>query len=192
MKMGTHSIAGSARLALRLAVLFAMVPLLNACEVQRTPRAQVLNPDSARASEIEVALAGYTAAVIQRDARRSASYFTPDARLYSPGSPDLVGSDMIRGTLVHTLESAEVTALTMEREIIDIAGDSTAYEVGTFSRSYREDGADEQTVNGTYMIRWRLEPQATWRIHTMLLQHASAEAADTDTTGTVPARPTDR
>lgn len=168
-----------------LAALFATVPLLNACEVQRTPRAAVMNVDSARASEIEVALAGYTAAVMQRDARRSASFFTPDARLYTPDSPELAGSDMIRGMLQQALATAEVTALTMQREIIDIAGDSTAYEMGTFSESYREDGADEQTITGTYMIRWRLEPEATWRIQTMLVQHAPAAVAEsTDTTGT--------
>lgn len=170
-----------------LPALFAMVPLLNACEVQRTPRAEVVNADSARAAEIEVALAGYIAAVIQRDARRSASFFTPDARLHAPGSPELVGSDMVRGMLEQSLESAEVTALTMERQIIDIAGENTAWEVGTFSESYREGGADEQTIAGTYIIRWRLEPQATWRIHTMLVQYAPAVAAEsTDTTGTGP------
>lgn len=166
-----------------LVALTATVPLLNACEVQRTPRAAVMNVDSARASEIEVALAGYTAAVMQRDARRSASFFTPDARLYTPGSAELTGSDMIRGMLEQALESAEVTALTMDRELIDIAGDSTAYEMGTFSESYREDGAAVQTITGTYMIRWRLEPQATWRIHTMLVQYAPAPADSTSTDG---------
>lgn len=168
-----------------LVVLFVAAPLLSACEVQRTPRAEVVNADSARASEIEAALAGYTAAVMQREARRSASFFTPDARLYTPGSEELTGRDVIRGMLEQALESAEVTALTMEREIIDIASDSTAYEVGTFSQSYREGDADEQTVTGTYMIRWRLEPQATWRINTMLLQHAPGAAAD-DSTGAGP------
>lgn len=167
---------------LRLAALSAMVPVLNACEVQRTPRAEVVNPDSARATEIEAALAGYTAAVMQRDVRRSASFFTPDARLFAPDTPDLIGQDMIRERMAQLLDSAQVTALTMEREIIDIAGDSTAYEIGTFSESYREAEADEQTISGTYMIRWRLEPQATWRIHTMLLQHPPPAAADT--TGT--------
>lgn len=173
----------SRRAMLRLAALSAIVPVLNACEVQRTPRAEVVNPDSARATEIEAALAGYTAAVMQRDVRRSASFFTPDARLHAPDAPDLVGQDMIRERMAQLQDSAEVTALTMEREIIDIAGDSTAYEVGRFSQSYRGADADqeavEQTISGTYMIRWRLEPQATWRIHTMLLQHAPPAAADT-------------
>lgn len=143
----------------------------SACQVDRTPRPQVINADSALAVDVGAARDGYTEAVLAGDARRAGSFFTADARLYSSYTQDVIGSDAIRRVLQDAFGSSEVTDMTMEAGTIDVVNDSTAYEIGTFSETYRIDEDGSEAVNGRYMIRWQLQPQAVWRIQTMMLNH---------------------
>jgi uncharacterized protein (TIGR02246 family) len=154
--------------------LLPAIVLLSACRIEPNPRPEPLNVDSAARADIGAAMAAYRQALLQRDARAIASFYTADARFSHPDVPHRTGTGEIRQALEQFFAAGgAVTDVRVDSEELDIDG-ATAYELGAWEeRAALPDGA-ERVVNGRYMIRWRRGAEARWRIDRFLLASAPA------------------
>jgi ketosteroid isomerase-like protein len=175
MSVSTRRLAPLAKPAAALLVLV----LLAGCEVERTPRAVTLDADSAARADIRASLDSYQDALLAGDAARAATFFAADSRMYRSTEPDLVGASAVRDGLRGYLRSRTITSLAIDRGSIELARSGSAWELGTWSESFRTNGGPEQTVHSRYVIRWRRGPEATWLIDTFMVNPYPPDSAAT-------------
>jgi ketosteroid isomerase-like protein len=156
-------------------LLIATAFATTGCEIERTPRPRVVDPDSAARVEIRATLDAWQEAVLSSSASGAAAFFDVNSRFYVPGMPDLTGPVAIQTALREAMREHVVTAIALDRDGIEVSRSGTAYEMGTFLASIR-DGATtangDDMVRGRYAIRWRRGPEGTWLIDTFLLSEA--------------------
>lgn len=161
----------------RSAAALVIIALITACRVERTERPPLADPGAAARVGIEVALEEFEAALRERDPRRATSYFTPDGTLMLQSGREHAG----RGEIVVGLEEvmlADSSAIDLRAEDIDVAA-GVAWQTGTFEREPAD--STSAAVRGRFVIRWLRGPDASWRMHRVLLASFPPDTATTTT-----------
>jgi uncharacterized protein (TIGR02246 family) len=156
-----------------VAVLAALL-LTSACRIERTERPAMSDAATVARSDIMATLVQYEAAVASGEARRAASYFAPDGSLTMNGVDEVHGRPDI-GAQLEQLLAGGTARVALHSEIIDLTS-SAAWQIGTFEHAAANDSAPA-AVRGRFMIRWLRGPEATWRIHHLMLSAFPADSA---------------
>lgn len=160
------------------AVVLLAIVTATACRIERTPRVDAADPTNVARAEIELTLRSYEEALVQGDARAAAAVFTPGAHMYLPDTPDIMGRGEIDRTITNRLADAEILAMQMEYDAIEVDA-GVAHQFGRFHQRLRDPAGDEQEVDGRFAIRWIRSADASWRIERMLLNHSSGDSTAT-------------
>jgi ketosteroid isomerase-like protein len=116
----------------------------------------------------------------QGDASSFALQFTETGILGIPGLPDAVGRDAIRELMQKRSKSVRVADFKPQRRGIDVIG-SAAYEVGTFSELNHYTNGDSMQMEGRYLIVWRQDADARWRVQEVFYNFSSATPVNPST-----------
>jgi ketosteroid isomerase-like protein len=154
------------------AALLAVLLLTSACRIERTER-PVSDAASVARSDILATLAQYESAIAGRDPRRAAAFFDPDGRLSLDDSRELHGRPQIAARLQELADSG-IGRILLHSEVIDLTS-TAAWQLGTFEHSDTTDTA--AAARGRFMIRWARGPEATWRIHHLMMNTFPADTA---------------
>ncbi len=100
----------------------------------------------------------FMAAFADADAEAIASLYTPDAHLYAPNAPDMVGREAI-GEYFQGAFSAGLTRIDLQTVEVEAHGDR-AYEVGRFTLY----AGDQVVDTGRYVVAWARE-DGRWSLH---------------------------
>lgn len=157
----------------RQVVVVLILASLTACRVERTERPPLADPGAAARVGIEVVLEEFEASLMERDPRRATTFFAPDARLMLDGGTEHSGRGEIAVGLEQALR-ADSSTLDLRTESIDVSA-GVAWQLGTFERVPSDSTA--AAARGRFVIRWERGPDATWRMHRVLLATFPADAA---------------
>mgnify|MGYP000911226587 CR=1 FL=1 len=94
------------------------------------------------------------------DIATAAQVFTPDARSFPPGFPQVDGQTALATFWVETTAKFEVTNIELATSRLEDHG-NTIFEEGHYVLSQVTGVLD----NGQYLIAWRQQPDGTWRWH---------------------------
>ena len=155
-------------------VLLTALLLVPACRIERTERPALSSAATLAQSVIMVTLEDYEAAIASGDPRRAASFFAPDGTLTINGSAELHGRPDIAAHLEERMDGTQ-NQLVLHSEVIELTT-GAAWQIGTFDQTTPADSA-AVPVRGRFMIRWLPGPEATWRIHHLMLSTFPVDSA---------------
>jgi len=89
--------------------------------------------------------------------------FTEDARLLPPGEPMVVGRDAIAEYWQAGFD-AGVTDLQLGLTAVEMVGDDTMIETGTWMVTVPTEDGGSMQVGGKALVVWKLEADGTWRM----------------------------
>jgi uncharacterized protein (TIGR02246 family) len=98
-----------------------------------------------------------------RDAAAMARLYTRDAYLLAAGAPMMRGPEQIEQAL-RAMMDAGVKEIALHPETVTMAGDDTAYEIGTATVTIQPPGGDAFDDPGKYMVIWK-RVDGEWKLH---------------------------
>jgi ketosteroid isomerase-like protein len=103
---------------------------------------------------------GFLSKFNQGDIHDAAQVFTPDARSFPLGFPQVDGPDAIANFWAGTTVKLGVTGVQLHTTALEEHGD-TVFEEGHFVLSTRKGVLDK----GKYLVVWKQQPDGTWKWH---------------------------
>lgn len=131
---------------------------------------------------VEQASDAFWATRSQGDASLLAETFTETATFGVPGLPDAEGRNAIRELLNKRFANVRITDFKVHHREIDVIGDR-AYELGWFSEINHHREGDPMRMEGRYLIVWKREPGAGWRVHRNFYNFSAAEPVESPQAG---------
>jgi uncharacterized protein (TIGR02246 family) len=113
--------------------------------------------------EVEGCVAGFCAALNDRDAGAAASYFHEDATVLAPGLPVVHGPQAVRGYCADII-TAGVSSPVMRTDEVSELGDGAVTEYGHYEMDIRPPGSEHFADHGKYVIVYRRDGAGRLRI----------------------------
>jgi uncharacterized protein (TIGR02246 family) len=153
----------------RIAITCLSVGLLAACqapaeqaETQAGAETLVVADAAAEAQAIRAVNAQWLAAVENKDATATASFYTSDGRLMAPNSPTAQGTAAIAEAFAGMFGLPNV-AISWSQSSVEVGlGGTLAYDIGTYTLSYDGPTGPVQD-HGKYVVVWK-KVNDEWRV----------------------------
>ncbi len=117
----------------------------------------------AETAAIETAQSSWEAAFASGDGVKAGSVFTEDARLLPPGEPLVEGREAI-GQYWQAGFDAGVRDLRLGLTTVDMIGDDTMIETGTWTVNVPTETGGHADVSGKALVVWKKEADGVWRM----------------------------
>ena len=113
--------------------------------------------------EVEGCVAGFCAALTERDPEAAASYFHEDATVLAPGVPVVHGLEAVHGYCADII-AAGVSSPVMRTDEVSELGDAAVTEYGHYEMDIRTRGSESFADHGKYVIVYRRDDGGRLRI----------------------------
>jgi uncharacterized protein (TIGR02246 family) len=114
-------------------------------------------------NSIEETNARFTAALGRGDVAAVTEFYADDAVVLAPNAPMARGKEAIRTLFSGLTGQLGAPQLTLKTEQVNEAGD-IAYEVGVYTLSAHPPGGGSLTDNGKYVVVWKRQGDASWKM----------------------------
>lgn len=91
------------------------------------------------------------------DVEKLLTYYAPDANVYPPGAPMIVGHDALKA-LFNGMDFAKVRVTALNAHV------SSAADVGYTTGTFEVQAPNGQTENGKYITVWKKHSDGSWKI----------------------------
>jgi ketosteroid isomerase-like protein len=114
-------------------------------------------------SEVQDCVAGFCAALCERDPEAAASFFHRDATIVAAGVPVVRGAEAVRGYCADII-AAGVSSPVMRTDLVNELGGGEVTEVGHYEMTIEAPGAEPLADHGKYVVVYRRDEQGRLRI----------------------------
>lgn len=144
-------------------ILFFYQFVLTGCAATK---ARPMNIDQVRRA-VDAGNATWILAMRMQDPELLASVFDPTGAMLGSTGKVYRGREGVReamGGLMQTWGSTETTIDTDNLWVVDCI----AFETGRYSYTYKPKGKEKSVSTGRYVVRWKHQPDGSWKIETDL------------------------
>ncbi len=152
---------------MRISTLCAALLLLSLPAFAVEPVAKV--PVTQDTAALYVADRAWSAALKQHDLEATVALFTDDATIIPPQSAMVTGTKEVRAFYARAFAD-KAFAVNREPTQVEVAGDM-AYTIGTYRKEGTGEGGKTATEDGKYVLVWKRQPDATWKIAVDVWNH---------------------
>ena len=111
--------------------------------------------------------AQWIAAMRAQDANLLASVFDPRGVMLGSDGKVYRGREAVRDAMGRVMTHWGATETTIDTDGLWVI-DDVAFETGRYSYTFTPEGGDQRTSRGRYVVRWRRQPDGSWKIETDL------------------------